>query len=215
MPTSAGSFGFTVLVSDSTGASASRSFTLQVAGGVVINGCPATSVVAGRALRRALTASGGQPPYTWSLASGLLPSGIRLSSSGSLSGTASEVGNYNYTVQATDTAGATGTAGLRAGRHTRFDDHNRVASRCHQPDALFAIRAGRGRTRPLFVEHPFRVAAPRTFAEWRPGVISGTPTQAGAFTFTVQVTDAAQSYGDEGVHDQCSRGPGDTRVPRR
>ncbi len=53
-----------------------------------------------------LTAAGGVPPYTWSLASGsALPSGLVLSSTGIITGTlASTVstGSYSFTAQATD-----------------------------------------------------------------------------------------------------------------
>ena len=55
-----------------------------------------------------LAASGGYPPYTWSLASGSnLPSGLSLSSSGQISGTPPVVGSdttVNFTVQVTDRA---------------------------------------------------------------------------------------------------------------
>jgi hypothetical protein len=53
-----------------------------------------------------LTAVGGVPPYTWALASGsTLPSGLSLSSAGTISGSlASTVatGNYSFTAEATD-----------------------------------------------------------------------------------------------------------------
>jgi len=52
-----------------------------------------------------LTAQGGAPPYTWTLASGSLPSGLSLSSSGTITGSlASTVttGNYSFTATATD-----------------------------------------------------------------------------------------------------------------
>src|SRR6185437_833520 len=52
-----------------------------------------------------LAASGGQPPYTWTLVTGSsLPVGITLSTSGSVSGTPTIPGNYTFSVQVTDTA---------------------------------------------------------------------------------------------------------------
>ena len=63
-----------------------------------------------------LTAQGGTPPYTWSLASGsALPSGLALSSSGVITGSlASTVGtgNYSFTVTVTDSNSSTSTATL-------------------------------------------------------------------------------------------------------
>jgi hypothetical protein len=53
-----------------------------------------------------LTATGGIPPYTWSLVSGALPPSLSLTpSSGLISGTPTTAGSYTFTVQARDTAG--------------------------------------------------------------------------------------------------------------
>lgn len=49
-----------------------------------------------------LASSGGTPPYNWSLASGSLPQGFVLSSTGSITGTAIQVGSYAFTVKVTD-----------------------------------------------------------------------------------------------------------------
>jgi len=57
-----------------------------------------------------LTASGGTPPYTWSLTAGSLPPGLSLNgSTGVISGTPTAVGTYNFTYRATDAAAATTT----------------------------------------------------------------------------------------------------------
>ncbi|GGU39330.1 S8 family peptidase [Lentzea flava] len=54
-----------------------------------------------------LSASGGTAPYTWS-ATGL-PTGLSISSSGLISGTATAAGTYNVTATATATAGGSGS----------------------------------------------------------------------------------------------------------
>ena len=51
-----------------------------------------------------LTASGGTPPYSWSISSGALPAGMSLSSSGVISGTPTTAGTYNFTVHVSDSA---------------------------------------------------------------------------------------------------------------
>jgi hypothetical protein len=51
-----------------------------------------------------LQAYGGTTPYTWSLASGSLPSGLGLSSSGLISGTTSSAGNYAFTAKVVDSS---------------------------------------------------------------------------------------------------------------
>jgi hypothetical protein len=51
------------------------------------------------------TVTGGQSPYTWSLAAGsLLPTGLTLSSGGVLSGTATQSGTFDFVVQMSDSA---------------------------------------------------------------------------------------------------------------
>jgi microsomal dipeptidase-like Zn-dependent dipeptidase len=52
----------------------------------------------------ALTASGGVSPYTWSLQAGALPAGITLSNGGVISGKTSQLGAFQFTVVAKDSA---------------------------------------------------------------------------------------------------------------
>lgn len=54
-----------------------------------------------------LQVSGGIPPYTWSLTSGALPTGLSLSPSGIVSGTPSGVGSKSFTVTVKDSSGLT------------------------------------------------------------------------------------------------------------
>jgi len=49
-----------------------------------------------------LAASGGIPPYAWSVSSGSLPNGLTLNSSGVLSGTPLSSGKFNFTVKVRD-----------------------------------------------------------------------------------------------------------------
>ena len=60
-----------------------------------------------------LTASGGQPPYQWSLASGSLPAGLQLSAStGTLSGSPTQSGTFTFNVLGTDAASHTAQQSL-------------------------------------------------------------------------------------------------------
>jgi hypothetical protein len=63
-----------------------------------------SNATAGAAYSNSLTATGGTTPYSWSLSSGTLPSGITIQSSGSLSGTAAKTGTYNISVEVTDSS---------------------------------------------------------------------------------------------------------------
>src|SRR5579872_2844256 len=59
----------------------------------------------GTAYSATLTATGGTPPYTWSISSGQLPPGLTLAAtSGEISGTPSEAISSSFTVQVADSA---------------------------------------------------------------------------------------------------------------
>ncbi len=58
----------------------------------------------------ALTASGGVPPYAWSLESGVLPAGLTLNATGNLGGTPTVAGTFSFTIQASDASDPVQTA---------------------------------------------------------------------------------------------------------
>jgi len=70
----------------------------------------------GGAYNFALVATGGAPPYAWSLVSGTLPTpgtpAVSLSAGGVLSGTPTASGIFSFTVKVTDTAGGSAQANL-------------------------------------------------------------------------------------------------------
>jgi hypothetical protein len=59
-----------------------------------------------------LQASGGQTPYQWSIASGSLPPGLQLASTGTLSGSATQTGAFTFSVRGTDAASHTAQQSL-------------------------------------------------------------------------------------------------------
>jgi len=81
---------------------------------VQVSTTPLPDALAGIPYNQQLQVSSGVAPITWMIVSGFgsLPPNIVLSSSGILSGTATTPGNYNFTVQATDSIGDTGTGAL-------------------------------------------------------------------------------------------------------
>jgi hypothetical protein len=54
--------------------------------------------------------TGGTPPYTWTKISGTIPPGLTLQSFGVLSGTPQVAGSYAFTLQVTDSNGASSIA---------------------------------------------------------------------------------------------------------
>jgi hypothetical protein len=61
----------------------------------------------GTAYSYGIAATGGTTPYRWSIASGSLPQGLTFSSSGQLTGTTTQVGNFTFTAQITDAGNTT------------------------------------------------------------------------------------------------------------
>ncbi len=104
-PTVAGTFNFTITVSD-TYYSTSRAFTLTIESSV-INQATAPKIITtnlssgrvGVEYSIGITAT-GTTPITFSLDSGSLPGGLTLSSSGIISGRATATGTFTFTIQA-------------------------------------------------------------------------------------------------------------------
>ncbi|WP_370680967.1 putative Ig domain-containing protein [Comamonas sp. GB3 AK4-5] len=101
---------FTYTATNASGTSSPATVTITVSEPVLaIAPGSLPSGVVGTAYSQNLTASLGTAPYSCALSAGSLPSGLSLSSAGSLSGTPSTGGSFSVTVQVTDSYGATGT----------------------------------------------------------------------------------------------------------
>ena len=148
------------------------------------------------------TAANGTAPYSYAITAGALPPGVTLASTGSLSGTPSATGNFTFTLTATDGSSGPGApftvsgsyaVGGRAHHHAvagnlaRADDRHRV-----QPDV-------RGFGRSSGHVHLWRQRGCAAGVSLNPstGVLSGTPTQAGAFSFTISATDGGGFTGSQ------------------
>ena len=115
-PNQSGTFPFTAQVKDSLNATATTNLSIAISpsalavmtsslpNGVVGVVYPATN----------LTASGGTPPYVWSVttAATTFPPGLILSGAGQITGTAAAAATYNFTVQVNDSLNATASASL-------------------------------------------------------------------------------------------------------
>src|SRR3989442_1569637 len=102
MPTSVGSYTFTIQAADSVGQKASQAFTVSIVPALSITTTSLPSGTVGVAYSTTFSATGGTPPYTWSLTTGSLPPGLALSTSGTISGPPTAVGSYTFTIQAAD-----------------------------------------------------------------------------------------------------------------
>jgi hypothetical protein len=104
-PTTAGTYTFSVAATDAAGATASASFTVTIAAQVVVTATSIPTATAGVGITPVqLTATGGTPPYQWQSAS--LPPGLSLALNGTLSGTPTAAGTFQFTVYTVDSSGA-------------------------------------------------------------------------------------------------------------
>jgi hypothetical protein len=141
-----------------------------------------------------LIAANGRPPYTWTLASGSLPSGLSMNASGLISGTPTVFGIFPFVVRATDSLGANAVASLTLAVISDVEQLRVISS-----GALAQGSTGIDYTSQLLFAGG---VPPRTWSMGTgslppglslstSGVISGKPTQVGTFTFTVQLADSA------------------------
>jgi uncharacterized protein YhjY with autotransporter beta-barrel domain len=78
---------------------------------IVVAPASLPTLTTGTAFSQTLTSTGGTGPYTYSISSGALPTGLSLSPSGVLSGTPTQRGTYTFSVQSQDSLGATSVKG--------------------------------------------------------------------------------------------------------
>jgi hypothetical protein len=190
-PSSTGTFTFTIQVTDSTQTAATRTFTVRISDPLQITTTALPEGTEGLAYSASIAAAGGFPPYTFSVVQGNLPPGISLSAGGALSGTPGASGEFAVTVQVRDSEGQTAsraftlTVLLRPSVLTTSLPNGRVA------DPYSATLQASGRA-------PFRWSVssgnlpPGLSLNAESGVLSGTPTLHGTFTFEITVTDGNQ-----------------------
>jgi uncharacterized protein (TIGR03437 family) len=124
VPTTPGTFGFTLTVTDAQGLSVSQPFTMTVAGApapgtFVITTTSLPNAAIGAAYQQYVNATGacntnpfGGGSVNWALASGSLPPGLNLVAAGNaiaISGTPTAEGTSNFALRASDTCGKTDT----------------------------------------------------------------------------------------------------------
>jgi uncharacterized repeat protein (TIGR01451 family) len=187
-PATAGTYSFTVKVTDQSGLSDTEAVSLTIIAGPSLSFPAPPAGWTHTVYSDTLTESGGTSPFTWSVSSGSLPAGISLSPDGNLTGTPTTVGTASFTVKVTDAKGQSATQpasiGISAGVSTTFTAPPAAVIGSAYSDTLTAA----GGTAP----YTWSVNAgslPPGIALSSAGVLSGTPTSTGTYPFTVNVID--------------------------
>ena len=138
-----------------------------------------------------LAASGGEPPYNWSVIGGSLPPGLGLSSAGVISGTPTVGGIYNVTVQVADTLANASNKSFALSIQTGSLVITTTQLPAGTVQVFYSATLGASGGTPPYTWSRISGTLPIGLGLSSSGVISGTPTVAGGSNFTVQVQDSS------------------------
>ncbi len=178
-----------MVLSASVQPSQSTSPPLQIPGGGSSQ-LTLTGGTVGTAYSQNLPATGGTPPYTWSLTGGALPPGLTLAGNGFLSGSPTQAGSYLFSAQVTDLTGTSASAQFaltiapQAVAITTTSLPNGIVGTTY-PAQVFTASGG---TPPYTFQIAGSLPGGFTFSK---GAIGGTPTTVGSFTVSVSVSDSS------------------------
>lgn len=200
-PITAGTYNFTILLTDATGATAQGTFSLTVGSGLFIttsSTLPGGTV--GVSYAQAIAASGGTTPYIFSLQSGSLPSGLQLNTSGIINGTPLAAGTSTFTVRVQDAVGASTTGNFTL-TISSIGTGGIAISPTTLPGGSLGVfysqtLTGSGGSAP-YIFSLLSGTLPPGLTISSGGVVSGTPTSSGTFPFNVRVTDSQGSTGTQ------------------
>ncbi|SEP65238.1 Putative Ig domain-containing protein [Devosia sp. YR412] len=195
-PTSAGPYTFEIKATDSTTLSGTRSYTLNVqAAAVLVVDADIGPITAWQPFDQSITVTGGTSPYSFTIVSGTLPTGITLDpATGQVSGTAPTPGAHNLILDIADAAGDTVTVPLNLqvlaptiAVTASINNHN-------FGQAATGTISATGGTAP-YTYAVTSGALPNGVAISAGGAVSGTATTAGTFNIVLTATDAKNFTG--------------------
>jgi hypothetical protein len=148
------------------------------------------------AYSQTVTASGGTSTKTFATTAGTLPTGLTLSTAGILSGTPTAAGSFTFTVTATDSVGGTAGQSYTIVIYPAVTITTATLPGGTVGTAYNQTVSATGGTPPLTITAP-AASLPPGLTLTNDGVLSGTPTTAGSFTFTVTATDLVGATGTQ------------------
>jgi len=188
-PTSDASKTFTVTATDNNGCIGTQFYTVTPAcPAITVSGAPPSGTTGTAYSSTTFTASGANGSYTFSKTSGTLPAGLALSSGGVLSGTPTAAGTYGFTVTATDTSGCTGSKSnsVTISCPTISVSPASLPSEVINAAYTTTVTSSGGSGASTFTVGS---GLPTGLSLSTNGVLSGTPTVAGGYSFTITATD--------------------------
>jgi len=162
-------------------------------GALITLACPAqNTAILGVAYSSSFTETGGTGPFTYAIISGALPTGLTLNTStGAVTGTPTVVGTFAFTGQVTDSAFNSATSSCQI-----IISLSTLAITCPpatigQVGVVYSSAIGRtGGVAPFVFSVVGGSLPPGLTLNSSTGVISGIPTTAGTFSFTIKVVDS-------------------------
>ncbi|MGH3155811.1 MAG: putative Ig domain-containing protein [Streptosporangiaceae bacterium] len=200
-PTGSGTKTFTVEVTDSesTPVTVKHKVTLTVnkAAPVSITSTTLDDATQGSTYDAPLTAAGGTSPYTWSVEAGrgTLPAGLELYSDGYITGTPTHFGTSTFTVEATDSSTPTPKVAKEAltldvdalpKASPQFTEDYPTSQSAVGDYYGYQFQAS-GNPTPTYRVSSGRLPAGLTLS--KQGLLSGTTTKVGTFTFEVTASN--------------------------
>ncbi len=198
-PSAPGEYPFQVVLTDIGGRTDQAVFSILVnlPELAIVTASPLPEGTEGDDYSVGLAAVGGTAPYIWSVVQGPLPPGLSLSPSGSLVGVPTQPGEYGFRLKVTDSLEES----------AEKDFILRINESSTEPLLIVTVTPLPAGAAGTAYSEAFGASGGSAPYSWSlvagqvplgltldsSGLLSGTPTSAGTFEFTVRVTDAENS----------------------
>ncbi|HLX65074.1 MAG TPA: putative Ig domain-containing protein, partial [Planctomycetota bacterium] len=192
-PTTAGTFSGVVTLSNSAG-SATQNFSITINPAISFGAPPSNGSVY-TPYSQLISASGGTGAKTFAVSQGQLPDGLKLdSSAGTITGTPMAVGTFDFTIAVTDSVGASGQLVCAVSINPPPISIKPAPLLPATVASMYSVQfVASGGTAPYIFSVSGALPAGLTLTSG--GLLSGTPTAGGSFTFSTSAVDSSGGTG--------------------